>query len=543
MTSIRLPLTFEANCLARDLAQVRPEEWVRHYNTNDYEGEWTGVALRSVGGSPGNLYANPSPQAVFADTPMLARCAYLRAVLAHFQCPLRAVRLLRLAPGARIREHRDPGLGFQDGEVRIHVPVATNPEVEFVVAGQAVVMQVGEAWFIDFSQPHRVANRGAAHRVHLVLDCTVNDWLRGLLPAAAPTQPVPPRRAVVSEPSSFARLRSQVLDHPGLLDELRALADRTTFIERILQLGAERGHGFSRADVEEALRAGAPGLAGRADAMMRSTLDGWVPIRFYWEEAEPKVDWCYLGTRRFTEPLFAETIDSAMRLPFNLAFRRQTSVEVLLERQAQHPGLRPSGFIYHMSRCGSTLLAQMLAALPQNIVLSEAGPIDGVVGAHRRDSSVKDSQRCAWLRAMISALGQPRNGETHLFIKLDCWHTLDLPLIRQAFPEVPWIFLYRDPVEVLVSQVRERGSQTVPGMIDPAALGIDLATAYRMSAAEYCGSLVGASLPGGARSLRGRRPACPLPRSSRGRLGADRRLFRYAVRRGRGRGDAGKGAL
>ena len=43
----------------------------------------------------------------------------------------------------------------------------------------------------------------------------------------------------------------------------------------------------------------------------------------------------------------------------------------------------------------------MLAALPQNIVLSEAGPIDGVVGAPRRNASVTDDQQqCLVARAL-----------------------------------------------------------------------------------------------------------------------------------------------
>jgi hypothetical protein len=52
---------------------------------------------------------------------------------------------------------------------------------------------------------------------------------------------------------------------------------------------------------------------------------------------------------------------------------------------------------------------------------------------------------------MVAALGQARAGETRLFLKLDCWHMRDLPLFRRAFPNTPWVFLYRDPVEVLVS--------------------------------------------------------------------------------------------
>ncbi len=226
--------------------------------------------------------------------------------------------------------------------------------------------------------------------------------------------------------------------------------------------------------------------------MTHASLDGWVPIRFYWEGGEPRVDWCRLGERRFTEPFHSDTIEKALRLPFHLAFRRQTSVETLRERRAQRPGIRPTGFVFHMSRCGSTLAAQMLAALPANVVLSEASPIDSVLRANLKSADVTDEQRCDWLRAMVAALGQPRAGaETRLFVKFDSWHVLELPLIRRAFPDTPWIFLHRDPVEVLVSQMRQRGSQMVPGVLDAATLGIDLAQALHMAPEEYCAHILG----------------------------------------------------
>jgi hypothetical protein len=215
-------------------------------------------------------------------------------------------------------------------------------------------------------------------------------------------------------------------------------------------------------------------------------LTGWIPIRFFWEQGRPWIDWCYAGTRRFREPFFDQTVEQCLRLPFNLLFRRQTPVEVLADWQAVRPGLLPTGLLFHTSRCGSTLVSQMLAALPQNVVLSEAGPLDGALRAHLRAPGVTDEQRIAWLRGIVSALGQPRNpGEKHLFIKLDSWHTLELPLLLRAFPGVPWIFLYRDPVEVLVSHLRQRGAQMVPAVLDPASIGLDLAAAHRMVAEEY----------------------------------------------------------
>ncbi len=225
-------------------------------------------------------------------------------------------------------------------------------------------------------------------------------------------------------------------------------------------------------------------------SQVESALAGWAPIRFYWDAMRPMLDWCYLGRRRFTEPFFNDTIESALQLPFNHVFRRQTFVETLLDWHRHQPGIAPTGFIFHMSRCGSTLLAQLLAALPRNIVLSEASPIDEVLRAHVRNPAVTDAERCAWLRALVSALGQSRNGETRFFIKFDSWQTLDLPLIRQAFPEVPWIFLYRDPVEVLASQIKQRGAQTVPGTIDPGLLELDLLTAIQMPPEEFCARML-----------------------------------------------------
>ena len=38
---------------------------------------------------------------------------------------------MRLAPGSVIKEHRDHDLCFEDGMVRIHIPVVTNAGVDF----------------------------------------------------------------------------------------------------------------------------------------------------------------------------------------------------------------------------------------------------------------------------------------------------------------------------------------------------------------------------------------------------------------------------
>jgi hypothetical protein len=213
---------------------------------------------------------------------------------------------------------------------------------------------------------------------------------------------------------------------------------------------------------------------------------GWIPIRLHWRPTGLMVDWGYLGDLRFTDPFFEQTVGHCLRHPANLLFRHETPMAALAELQAIRPGLPPAGFIFHSSRCGSTLISQMLAALPEHVVISEGSPIDSILRSHLRDSAITEEQRVLWLRGMLHALGQRRHAqEKSLFVKFDSWHAVFLPLIQRAFPTVPWIFVYREPVEVLVSHNRQMGGQMIPGVLEPALFGWDAEAVKRMSLAEY----------------------------------------------------------
>src|ERR1700687_537710 len=181
ISSYKLPFSFDASLLQADLNQVMPEEWVPHFNHGYYKGQWTGVALRSVGGVSSSINPDPPAQSKdsFADTPLLDRCPNVRALLETFKCRLFSVRFLKLSAGSRIKEHRDNELGFADGRVRLHIPVATNPDVKFFLDAHRILMDEGECWYLNFNLPHWAENSGDADRVHLVIDCDLDDWLRG----------------------------------------------------------------------------------------------------------------------------------------------------------------------------------------------------------------------------------------------------------------------------------------------------------------------------------------------------------------------------
>ena len=220
-------------------------------------------------------------------------------------------------------------------------------------------------------------------------------------------------------------------------------------------------------------------LTGDAD------LRGWTPIRVEWHDRRPVVDWCHTEGVDFTDPFFGETVQRCLRQPFRLLFRRETTIERVGRHVAEHPGLPPAGFVFHLSRCGSTLVAQMLAAVGDHLVLSEPGPVDSVLRANQADPDLADAERATWLRWIVGALGQGNGHQSRLFVKFDAWSTLELALVRRAFPDVPWLFLFRDPVEVLVSQSRRYGAHVLPGVLPAATFGLPPAAAANMALVEY----------------------------------------------------------
>jgi hypothetical protein len=202
----KLDLTFDAARLQMELAALSSEPWEPHFNRDYYRGEWSGVALRSNSAGRLKIFIDPSRPLDYADTEAYSRSPYLRRCVSALPCPVRSVRLLKLGAGAEIREHRDAGISIAGEEARLHIPVITNDETEFIVGGRRVIMRPGECWYVNVDLPHSVTNCGHTDRVHLVIDVIVDEWLRSAV-AASPTRleilaPVIEERSVSGHPSN-----------------------------------------------------------------------------------------------------------------------------------------------------------------------------------------------------------------------------------------------------------------------------------------------------------------------------------------------------
>ena len=177
---IKFPFAFDVEKLQMDVEKILNKKWINHYNTNDYSGEWNSIALLSQGGKSENITGFNSGTESVTYTEIINSCPYLKELIDGFLFEKTTVRLLRLASGAIIKPHTDSELGYEDGCFRIHIPVITNPDVEFILDNQRLLMNEGECWYINANFTHSVINNGKEDRIHLVIDGIRNEWTDAL---------------------------------------------------------------------------------------------------------------------------------------------------------------------------------------------------------------------------------------------------------------------------------------------------------------------------------------------------------------------------
>ena len=187
-------------------------------------------------------------------------------------------------------------------------------------------------------------------------------------------------------------------------------------------------------------------------------LKGWLPVDAVVVDGRPGLWWMEMVDVSLSEPFFQQTVDRAKTDGTKRA-ERFTEFDVLLQFEKELDSVPPTGFIFHSSRCGSTLVANACRAIDNSIVLSEANAIDKLIARFFTDAandSVKSSLYSVFIRGLVHALGQRRRGsEKHLFIKFACTSFAQLERINSIWPDVPWLFLYRDPIETIVSNVND----------------------------------------------------------------------------------------
>jgi len=178
--AVRLPRDYDVELLQRDLRTL--QEVQRAPQPGPYhKGEWTGIALYSMGGKQ-STFPSAAGTDQYQETEELQRAPYFRQILRELECPKEVVRILFLPPDGHIKDHFDFHTSFQFGLLRLHIPIVTHPDVVFLIDGQRMSWNAGELWYGDFSKVHSVKNNSPVVRVHMVIDVQINEFVLSLFP-------------------------------------------------------------------------------------------------------------------------------------------------------------------------------------------------------------------------------------------------------------------------------------------------------------------------------------------------------------------------
>jgi hypothetical protein len=222
-------------------------------------------------------------------------------------------------------------------------------------------------------------------------------------------------------------------------------------------------------------------------------LKSWIPYKLDLKNDDSLLcRWLNTFNKPYLDPFFDETISKCKALDQHiLKFTSVADLTVLEDWARNVECVQPTAFIFHVSRCGSTLVSQLLGMNEQNISLAEVPFFDDILRLPLKKDNIKEPDTGKLLSAAIKLYGQKRIGtETNLFIKTDSWHVFYYQKLRQLYPKVPFVFLYRAPNEVFNSHLNKTGMQAVPGLIEAELFGLDSEEVVQIPQREYIAKMI-----------------------------------------------------
>ena len=185
-------------------------QWTNVYSEY-HTGGWQTLSLLNRTSKPTDtIFEDCEP----VETSLLERmpetCALLRGLGFRYLFG----RLAKLEVNAFIYEHRDYQNLRNDRLLRLHIPVITNPFSSIVVDRTRIHLALGYIWKLNPIHRHAAANFGKEPRIHIILDCYVDEALEVLLsaetldPICVYGLPVPSEREIEETMVTAKRLAS-----------------------------------------------------------------------------------------------------------------------------------------------------------------------------------------------------------------------------------------------------------------------------------------------------------------------------------------------
>jgi Sulfotransferase family/Aspartyl/Asparaginyl beta-hydroxylase len=469
---IQLPLRFDADALAAEIAALDADLWRPH--PSGLPGN-TALPLVAVDGDAARGDALSGPM---RPTPALDRCGYLRRALASLEAVLGRVRLMRLAPGAEVNAHVDTN-HYWNERVRVHIPITTHPGVRFFCGDAQTHMAAGDCWIFDTWRLHRVVNDADSPRVHLVVD-TVGSAAFGKLvnsgrsheggsegwePRFVPAGGTVSNGELLFEsvnlmsPMTFWELREHVsfllaetADHP-LKPVISHLANEFMLDWRTLwyRYGADPAGAGEFRKLLDAFLARMQRLASeipmRNRTILASAINGLLGQAIRRDDV-PSATEEATRSPRIAAGASAVPPAPAMDYPFDrpvfIVSPPRSGSSLLFETLARSPSVCTIGGESHGMIEGNTAFGKLGAAArgysSNRLDAGDAEP--GVVTALRDRFHARAFDRD----------GKKPSGRMRLLEKTPK-NALRIPFFAEAFPDGIFLYLYRDPREVLASML------------------------------------------------------------------------------------------
>lgn len=469
---VRLPLTVDASVLAREVDALPPTAWKPH--AEGAKGN-TAVPLVAAHGDPGN----DAVDGPMLATPFLAALPYGQRVMQALESVIGRSRLMRIEEEGDLHAHVDLAYYWRD-HLRVHVPVVSDPSVEFHCDGAVVHMAPGEVWVFDTWRVHRVANPAHHPRTHLVIDTVGSPALWALIDR--PDRD--PRAVAVDGPEP--RIATELVNRPTVASPWE------------VELAARSLLG----DLAVTDRAAAERLAPVVMAIVRAWRNAWA--RF---GEDPAGHAAFAQIRANAQRLVAES-GGAVQLGNGVTFAEAMDNHALVgpvavrpapapapagaattapsappapgtptppAGAAARPAPRPAAarierpvFVVSSPRSGSTLLFETLARAPGLFTIGGESHrlIEGIPGlspdrrgwdSNRLVAADATPETAEALRAAFTAQLRDRDGRRPVgpvrMLEKTPKNSLRIPFLHAVFPDAQFVYLYRDPRETISSML------------------------------------------------------------------------------------------
>ena len=493
---LQLPLLFDAQRMAQEIEALGESVWRPH--PQGFAGN-SALPLVSVDGDPGS----DAVRGPMRPTPQLLACPYVMQVMHSIGAVWGRSRLMRLSGQAEVMPHVDINYYWRE-HMRVHVPIVTQPTVRFHCGDASMNMAEGECWIFDTWRLHRVHNDDHRSRIHLVADTVGGHgfWqkmrngrpLNREVPGWEATRIVPTTATPALDYESFnlplVMSPWEVREHLGFLmseaqphESLRAFGQTVIgpFTREWHALWAKYGDSGEGLAEFRALRDQFRAQLPRYEVLR---LVNGIPL----VKAVTAIVTGNLVYSASAMDIESRDQPAGMGPTAPAAVKPAVSPPPVALQAVAAPTLQGVGapvrpvpvferpvIVLSAPRSGSTLLFETMARAPNLFTIGGEShrAIESLPGLHpsahgwaSNQLSASDASpeviaavRHSFAQSLRDRDGMaPRPGQPVRLLEKTPKNTLRVPFLREVFPGAQFVFLYREPREVLASMIEAWGS-------------------------------------------------------------------------------------